>query len=602
MTSLFVAQHAPVTRRIEQASGIRPMTLLIAFGIVLITAILIATGIAANQLRQQALTTTESELGRIDSVLAEVINRSFNVVDAQLGDIADRVRQASVADGTNLREAATAAQAGALLHGNIGRFPSLTAVALLAADGQVLDHSAAWPVVTVAGHDLVAALRAQPARASIIGAPIQDPQTGAFSIPLAHRIDGPQGAPVGAVVGMIPVADFTDLFAAVPLNQDAVIMLLGRDGTMLARFPEQAGSTGHIAKDAELDAVFGDVTAIMARHVSENDGGWRIEAWRSLADHRVAVAVSRNADRALAGWTRQGLWFGAFALAGALAIGVMVYLIARQFQTQAVLAEIHAEKAIAAINAEKNEMERARLTAEAELLKTERLSVLGQLTATVAHELRNPLSAIRNSLFTVKELAATAGFKLDRPVGRMERSIERCDRIISDLLEYTRNRELNPTSVCFDRWLAGVLAEQHVSPAVALTKELAAAEEAVPIDSDRMRRVIINLVENAAQALAERPSDHEKRIMVRTGAVDGELVLVIEDTGPGIPPENLTHIFEPLFSTKSFGTGLGLPTVRQIVNQHGGTIAVDSEVGRGTCVTVRLPLDAAAMEDVRVAA
>ena len=79
-------------------------------------------------------------------------------------------------------------------------------------------------------------------------------------------------------------------------------------------------------------------------------------------------------------------------------------------------------------------------------------------------------------------------------------------------------------------------------------------------------------------------------------------MLAIEDTGPGIAPEILARIFEPLFSTKSFGTGLGLPTVKQIVNQHGGTITVDSEVGRGTCVTVRLPLQAEAMEEVKVAA
>jgi signal transduction histidine kinase len=594
MASLYAAQRAPITHRIEQVSGIRPMTLLIAFGIVLITAILIATGIASNQLRQQALRATESELGRIDSVIAETIGRSFNVVDAQLADIADRVSQAGVADGASLRGTAMG-------HHKIGGFPSLSAVALLAGDGQVLEHSAPWPAV--AGDALVADLHAQPDATSIIGAPIRDPQTGAFSIPVVHRIDKPQGAAARAVVGMIPVSDFTDFFATVPLDQDAAIMLLGRDGTMLARYPELSGSTPQIAKNMDLDTIFADITAIMARHVGGEGGrGWRIEAWRALADHGAAVVVSRDADRALSGWARQGLWFGAFALAGALAIGVMVYLIAHQFQTQATLAEIDAEKAIAAIDAEKGEMERARLAAEAELLKSERLSVLGQLTATVAHELRNPLSAIRNTLFTVKELAVNAGIKLDRPVARMERSIERCDRIISDLLEYTRNRELNRTSVTFDRWLAGVLAEQNVTQPISLITELAAAEAVVPVDPDRMRRVIINLIENAAQALAERPGEQEKRITARTEAVDGELVLVIDDTGPGIPPENLARIFEPLFSTKSFGTGLGLPTVKQIVNQHGGTIAVDSEVGQGTRVTVRLPLGAAAMEDLRVAA
>jgi signal transduction histidine kinase len=270
-----------------------------------------------------------------------------------------------------------------------------------------------------------------------------------------------------------------------------------------------------------------------------------------------------------------------------------VYLIAHKFQSHAT---------IAAIRAEKIEIERARFAAEAELLKSERLSVLGQLTATVAHELRNPLSAIRNTLFTVKELVSTAGLKLDRPIARMERSIGRCDRIIGDLLEYARTRELTRTSVRFDRWIADVLAEQTATPSIALDLEPGADDSIVPIDADRLRRVVINLIENAAEALAELPTDREMRITVRTAAEGGELVLTIADSGPGIAPENLDRIFEPLFSTKSFGTGLGLPTVKQIVNQHGGIVVVDSEVGKGTRVTVRLPLDTEAIQVVRAAA
>src|SRR5262245_55462660 len=87
MTAVFVPQQEPVTRRIEEVSGLRPITVLIAFGITLIIGLLIATGIAANQLRQQALTTTESELARVDSILAEAINRSFNVFDVHLAAI-----------------------------------------------------------------------------------------------------------------------------------------------------------------------------------------------------------------------------------------------------------------------------------------------------------------------------------------------------------------------------------------------------------------------------------------------------------------------------------------------------------------------------------
>jgi len=593
MASTFQVPDTSVAGRIEQVSGIRPVTLLIAFGIVLITAILIATGIAANGLRQQAIAATESELGRIGTVLAAAGDRSLKAVDAQLADIAERVGPVGDASGDGLRAAAARPETAALLRGKLGRFPALAAVALIAADGTVLDRAGAWPDADAGWGELVAALRARPDHRSSLGAPIRDLQGGTVGIPLAHRIEGPQGMPVGAIVGLIPTGDLAELFASAALAPDAAIVLLRSDGELLARYPEQSGAISHIARDGELSALLHDVTATMVRGVLSPEGAWRIEAVRALADYPAAVMISRDADQVLAGWARQGSWYGGFALAGAIAIGLMVYLIARQFRTYT---------ALAAVRAENIESERARLAAEAELLKAERLSVLGQLTATVAHELRNPLSAIRNTLFTVNELATAAGVKLDRPVARMERSVERCDRIISDLLEYTRNRELNRHDVAFDRWLGEVLAEQPIAPPVVLTAALDAADTLVSIDADRIRRVVINLVDNAVQAVTDMPADRDKQITVRTAAVDGDMVLVVEDTGPGIAPENLARIFEPLFSTKSFGTGLGLPTVKQIVNQHGGMIAIDSEVGLGTRVTVRLPLAAEAVEELREAA
>jgi signal transduction histidine kinase len=589
MAPLVTARHAPVARRIEEVSGIRPVTLLIASGIVLITAILLVTGIAANQLRRQALALTGGELVRIDTLLAAATDRSLATLDAQLADVADRVADNAAAGMPSLREAAAAPRLGAL-PGKIGHYPRLAAVALVADDGAVVIHAGAWPTGGP-WRDLVGALRAEPMRPSIVGSPVRDPQRGNTAIPIARRIAGPQGAFLGAAIGLVPAADFGDLFAAVPLATDVVITLFGPDGTPLVRYPEPAGGGAPGGRDGDLGAVFNNRGDAVLHSVTGAAGEWRIEALRRLADYPLAVGVSRSGDRALAGWARQGLWFGAFALFGAVAIGVMVYLIARQFQTHAMLAAMRVDRV---------EMERARF--EAELWKRERLSVLGQLTATVAHELRNPLSAIRNTLFTVKEMAANAGLKLDRPIGRMERSIERCDRIISDLLEYTRARELKRSTVRFDRWLADLLAEQTVSPAIAVSTEFGAGDTLATLDADRIRRVVINLIENAAQALSELPPERDQRITVRTALENGQLVFAVEDTGPGIPPENLSRVFEPLFSTKTFGTGLGLPTVKQIVNQHRGIIAVDSAVGRGTRVMVRLPLQVEAIDEVKVAA
>lgn len=599
MASRRVARHVVVTRRIEEVSGIRPVTLLIATGIALITAILLVTGIAGNHLRRQALYTADGELARVGSLLSAASSRSFDAVDARLIEVADRLNQAAATDATSFAEAAAAPQIGGLLRGIIGRSPHIDATALIAADGEVRNQAGAWPGADAAPRDLVAALIADPMRVRTIGAAIRDPQTGAVSIPLAHRIDSPSGVLLGAVVGIVPASYFTSLFATVPLTHDAIIVLLRPDGSVLAHYPDQPRRDVQQTVDStELAAVFRDTSAWIVRHVAAREGDRQIEAWRALSDYPAAIAVSRSANQVLAEWAHQGLWFGGFALGFSIVIGGMVYLIVRQLQTHDALAAMRTER----IEAEKIEIERARLAAEAELLKSERLSVLGQLTATVAHELRNPLSAIRNTLFTVKELAANAGVKLDRPIARMERSIERCDRIISDLLEYTRKRELSRSGVRFDRWLGDMLAEQPISPPIVLDPQFGAGDAMVAIDADRVSRVVINLVENAAQALAETPPDRDQRITVRTEVVDGEMVLAVADTGLGIAPENLSRIFEPLFSTKSFGTGLGLPTVKQIVNQHGGTIAVDSVLGRGTCVTVRLPLQAAADEDLKVAA
>lgn len=576
-------------RRVARGMGIRPVTLLIVFGIVLITGILIATGIGADQLRQQSIASTDTELGRIDGVLAAVAEQSFDNISGQLAEVATRLRQAGADDAASLRTAATTPEIATLLAAKLDSLTLFDGLAVLDASGDVLSHAGNWPEDSVPPDQLVS----KPGKPGMLGDTLKNAKTGSADIPVAHRLTNAAGAPIGSIVGLVPVDQFIRLFAMVPLPDDTAIILLHQDGIILAQHAKQPEIIEAPPEPAILQIVTGDTSMTMSRHIAGATGEWRIEALRALPDYPAVIVVSRGGAEALAGWTHAGLWFGACAMAAALTIGVMVYLVAHQFEIHAAFIKVRTEKA---------EGDRARLVAEAELLKVERLSVLGQLTATVAHELRNPLSAIRNTLFTVKELAANQGVKLDRPVARMERSIERCDRIISDLLEFTRTRELRLSAFGFDRWISDVIAEQSIPSPATLSFEPGAGDTNAQIDSDRMRRVVINLIENAAQAMNDLPPDKDRRITLKTTVIDSGLVLDISDTGPGIPPENLSRIFEPLFSTKSFGTGLGLPTVKQIVNQHGGTIVIASEPGEGTHVTVTLPLEAEHVEDAQVAA
>jgi len=230
----------------------------------------------------------------------------------------------------------------------------------------------------------------------------------------------------------------------------------------------------------------------------------------------------------------------------------------------------------------------AQAATQAELLKRERLSALGQLTATVAHELRNPLSAIRNTFVVIEDKAKQQGLNLERLAERIDRSIGRCDRLINDLLDYTRGTTSNPEPIALDAWLKPLIEEQTIPQGIIVEQDLCAPRATISIDPDRFRRVIINVLENAMQALNDS-AQTERRITIRTS--DGAYVasIVVEDNGPGIDPDVLPRIFEPLFSTKSFGTGLGLPTVKQIVDQHQGQIEIASEKGSGTTVRIDLP-------------
>ena len=225
-----------------------------------------------------------------------------------------------------------------------------------------------------------------------------------------------------------------------------------------------------------------------------------------------------------------------------------------------------------------------------ELLKKERLSTLGQLTATVAHELRNPLNAIRNTLPVIQELTLNKGIALDRPVSRIERSIARCDQLVTGLLDYTRPAVLNCKPTDIDGWLDTILDEQTIPAGISIERDFSASDCVVNLDPDRFRRVIINLIDNATQAIeqgqASAPGPHTICVATR---VCEQLEIVISDTGPGIAPDVLPRIFEPLFSTKNFGTGLGLPTVKQLVEQHRGAICIESLPGNGTLVRISVP-------------
>ena len=227
------------------------------------------------------------------------------------------------------------------------------------------------------------------------------------------------------------------------------------------------------------------------------------------------------------------------------------------------------------------------------LLRNERLSTLGQLTATVSHELRNPLGVIRTSSFILHNALANREPRVARALERIERAVVRCDRIIDELLDFTRISGLEPEPMPIDRWLASVLGEQVPPSGVRIEQIFTLPGVSISFDPDRLRRAVINIFDNACQAMLDHGTDDDRPgehlLTVRTQKRRGRIEVHFQDSGPGMPPDVRAKIFEPLFSTKGFGVGLGLPVVKQIMEQHGGGIEIETEEGRGTRVCLWLP-------------
>jgi signal transduction histidine kinase len=233
--------------------------------------------------------------------------------------------------------------------------------------------------------------------------------------------------------------------------------------------------------------------------------------------------------------------------------------------------------------------ERTRKLKEAqdELVRSERMATLGQLTATVSHELRNPLGTIRTSVFTLSNKLKDKNPDLINIIDRVERNIVRCDNIITELLDYSRIRALNHERTNLSTWIRSIISDMTIPDSIKLKMELN-DEIDVEIDQGLLQRVVINIVENGYQAIDDHNS-HENTLLIQSALSDSKTEIIVIDTGPGIPDDVYPHIFEPLYSTKGFGVGLGLPVVKQIMEQHGGGVDIVSEKNVGTKVTLWLP-------------
>ena len=224
--------------------------------------------------------------------------------------------------------------------------------------------------------------------------------------------------------------------------------------------------------------------------------------------------------------------------------------------------------------------------AEEAVRRSDRLAALGQLSAGLAHELRNPLGTIKTSAEMLARRVSSENEVAREVAGFISSEVDRTNSLVTRFLQFARPLEVRLDRADLSQMLdRAVAAAEREVPQISIYKNYEPEIPPFPFDAELMERVIFNLVVNAAQA-----SPPGGAVTVKSRASGGAVEISVIDRGQGIDPQNLDSIFNPFFTTKPSGVGLGLAIVSKIVDEHGGKITVESEPGKGSVFRVLLPM------------
>jgi signal transduction histidine kinase len=238
---------------------------------------------------------------------------------------------------------------------------------------------------------------------------------------------------------------------------------------------------------------------------------------------------------------------------------------------------------------ERKQAEEELKAAQERLIRSEKLAAIGQLAGGVGHELRNPLSAIKTAAqYTRKKLAASE-LSASEPkalefLSLIDEEVDRANKVITDLLSFSRVAKPAVSPVKVESIIKDALNHVAVPESVELVTDVDPALPMVMVDAGQIQQVFVNVILNALEAMPEGG-----RLEIRARGKDVVVTVEFTDTGGGIPETVLGKVFEPLFTTKSKGIGLGLAMSKNIMERHGGDIKVKSKEGEGATFTLSLP-------------
>ncbi|MBD3404543.1 MAG: PAS domain-containing protein [Candidatus Lokiarchaeota archaeon] len=269
-----------------------------------------------------------------------------------------------------------------------------------------------------------------------------------------------------------------------------------------------------------------------------------------------------------------------YRLIKALGIQIGAAIIRRRAQEAQVQLNLDLEKTI-------RERTKELKDAQEQLLRKERLALLGELSGSIGHELRNPLSAIKNAAFFLDMILDDSNPDIKESIDIIQKEIDSCNRIIEGLLDYARPKKSEYKFVNLRSIILESLETVEIPDTVEVIKQLDETPSTF-VDPHQIKIAFINLITNAIQAMKEGG-----KLTITLEEKDNQIIIVVADTGIGIAEENLDKVFRPLFTTKTHGIGFGLSIVKNLIFANNGTIELDSQEGIGTTFTIRIAVKGA---------
>jgi two-component system NtrC family sensor kinase len=465
--------------------------------------------------------------------------------------------------------------------------PAVAALTVWDANGRAVASSQAWPVradLSIATRAYFTEQRAQD-KGLLITGQIDSLVDGEARIHASARRTMLDGSFGGVVVVSLKPEYFQNFYRSLAREEPglATFSLFKADGALLARWPAPRDGSNRVPEGSPL---LGSARAGAEQGLqfirSSFDSERRLYSFHRVDEQPIYVTAGLSESAILANWYR----FVTLLATVLLPItGGMIYI------SSVALRKTRRERAVLLQLRDEN---RRRAHAEQALVQAQKLEALAQLTGGVAHDFNNLLAIIRNNLHVHKRLHPQLGETAQ--LAAIAHAVSSGVRLTHQLLSFSREQALKPETLLLQQWLPATadLLRTTLGRAIELQIEVAAGTAPVRVDATELELALLNIAVNARDAMPEGGSLQIRVAEAASTLADGARLVAIRirDTGEGMTPEVLEKVFEPFFTTKPAGkgSGLGLSQVYGLCTQAGGVATVESAAGRGTTVSLLLPV------------